>query len=311
MPPAPEPEPGPVPGLVETGDYSDFSEAVAAVPDGGTLRLSTDTVGTIAIDDGRSINVDLAGLTLSADGAEALNVSDGEVLLKNGTVNGTGAVAIRIDTRKSQASAMVTIDPDVVVTDPTNPCILIAGKGATLNTSGQIIGTSTVYPVISGNGAVQSSGVIVNVMGGKVLRDVREDGGHAIYFPSGGQLNVSDGYIAGAEGIYLKSGELVVTGGTIEAFGPKGEYEHNGNGANSTGDALAVENCKYPGGVPKAYVQGGTFISKNGAAVASYAIEGLEPITGFITGGTFSSDVSALCAEGYSAVQDGDSWVVQ
>lgn len=55
MPPSPEDEP------VDSGDYDTIEEAIANVPDGGTLRLSnsTDLEEPLVLD--RDITIDLNG----------------------------------------------------------------------------------------------------------------------------------------------------------------------------------------------------------------------------------------------------------
>ena len=79
------------------------------------------------------------------------------------------------------------------------------------------------------------------------------------------------------------------------------------------GDALVIDNCNYPGGVPSVKVSGGTFSSEHANAIACYKGNGATAdIVKFITGGTFSSEPDAsYIADGYEAVKSGDNWVVQ
>ena len=101
--------------------------------------------------------------------------------------------------------------------------------------------------------------------------------------------------------MYQKAGSLSISGGTLNATGDAAAYAYNGNGANSTGDALVVDTCGYPGGAPTTSVTGGTFTSDNASAVGSYAYgDGNTAETGFVTGGTFDTDVSAFVPEGYT-----------
>jgi hypothetical protein len=146
----------------------------------------------------------------------------------------------------------------------------------------------------------------VNVIGGKITSDVI-----AIYQPQSGSLNISGGIITGSTAVYAKSGTTNITGGTLIGNGEKVDYTYHGSGANATGDALVIDNCGYPGGTPEVSITGGIFNSTNAAAVGSYANGELSPITGFITGGTFSSDPTAHVASGYAANASGGTWEVK
>lgn len=87
---------------------------------------------------------------------------------------------------------------------------------------------------------------------------------------------------------------MTISGGKIIGNGAKADYEFNGNGANTTGDALVIDNCNYPNGIGKVEVTGGNFASMNAKAVGSYAGNGqTEPLVGFVTGGLFSSNPNA------------------
>ena len=81
-----------------------------------------------------------------------------------------------------------------------------------------------------------------------------------MYLPGKTDVNISGGTITGATGIYQKSGTLNITGGTIEGNGAQAENTYNGNGANATGDAVVIDNCGYPGGVPAPSITGDTFL---------------------------------------------------
>ena len=142
---------------------------------------------------------------------------------------------------------------------------------------------------ISTNGTDKSK-PIINVYDGAEITSAKCSG---IYLPSGA-LTVSGGTITGATGIYFKSTDMTISGGKIIGNGAMADYEFNGNGANTTGDALVIDNCNYPNGIGNVEVTGGNFASMNAKAVGSYAGNGqTEPLVGFITGGTFSSNPSA------------------
>ena len=126
----------------------------------------------------------------------------------------------------------------------------------------------------------------------------------AMYLPGSGTTTIEEGAtITGTTGIYLKSGTLNIEGGEITGNGEKTDYQYWDNGCYSTGDALVVDNCGYPGGAPTVNVTGGTFTSTNADAIASYSYGENEPIAHFVHGGYFSSELDrALLEEGKKCV---------
>ena len=224
----------------------------------------------------------------------ALKVTDGTVTIKNGTVSGRVNV---------YDAANVTIEKDVTIK---NKCynsssgygIVVWGDGTygqvgcktpILNIYGKINMAGNNGVVISTNGTDKSK-PIINVYDGAEITSAKCSG---IYLPSGA-LTVSGGTITGATGIYFKSTDMTISGGKIIGNGAMADYKFNGNGANATGDALVIDNCNYPNGIGKVEVTGGNFASMNAKAVGSYAGNGqTEPLVGFVTGGTFSSNPSA------------------
>ena len=67
-----------------------------------------------------------------------------------------------------------------------------------------------------------------------------------------------------------------------------------------------VDTCGYPGGDPAVEIKGGTFKSENAEAVGSYFGNTAEKaLTGFITGGSFSSDPTKYAAGVFTVSKDG------
>lgn len=296
--PTPDPD-----GQVNTSDFNSLADAVAAVPNNGTVVLAADTSAQTVIADGKNVTIDLNGKTLTAEGASALEVTNGSVTLTNGTVAVSGADAIKLDTRVSGGQVELNVGEDVVLTSDTDCCIYVAGN-AVVNVAGKLTVDGT-YCAIQGNGNANSAGTIVNITGGTIsAKDI------AVYLPQDGEVNISGGTITGTSAVYCKSGKLNITGGTFVGNGEKADYVFSGNGCSSTGDALVVDNCNYPGGSPEVSISGGTFTSVNAEAVGSYANGEMPILNNFIVGGTFSSDISALCTEGYKAIQNGSKWTV-
>ncbi len=301
--------------------YSTFEDAFKAAKENDTITLLKNISLKTTIEISKSVTLDLGGFTVTGPKVEvksgqskwyeyiALKVTDGTVTIKNGTVSGRVNV---------YDAANVTIEKDVTIK---NKCynsstsgygIVVWGDGAygqedcktpILNIYGKVNVTGNNGVAISTNGTDKSK-PIINVYDGAEITSAKCSG---IYLPSGA-LTVSGGTITGATGIYFKSTDMTISGGKIIGNGAKAGYEFNGNGANTTGDALVIDNCNYPNGIGNVEVTGGNFASMNAKAVGSYAGNGqTEPLVGFVTGGLFSSDPSAYCAAGMTGVASGNS----
>ena len=147
------------------------------------------------------------------------------------------------------------------------------------------------YYAITGNG--KRSGTEITINGG-LLEGTIVDESAGIYHPQGGTLTINGGTIKGDTGLYIKAGDCICSvgsGATIIATGTKKDYVAMKSGFQSTGDAFLIDNADYPGGEPSADIEGGEFVSAHGAAVASYAKAGFDPIVGFVEGGTFTGAV--------------------
>ena len=119
----------------------------------------------------------------------------------------------------------------------------------------------------------------ITINGGEII----SNNGVGIYKPDAGTLTINGGTISGLTALYVKSGNTTISGGTFNGNGAKAEYTYNGNGCDPTGDALVVDNCGYPGGMPVLSITGGTFNSANAAAIESYAGNGQTEIAkGFV-----------------------------
>ena len=286
--------------------YPTIEAALAAAQENDTITLLKNVSPKTTVEISKSVTLDLGGFTVTGPKVEvksgqskwyeyiALKVTDGTVTIKNGTVSGRVNV---------YDAANVTIEKDVTIK---NICyksssgygIVVWGDGTygqvgcktpILNIYGKINMAGNKGVAISTNGTDKSK-PIINVYDGAEITSAKCSG---IYLPSGA-LTVSGGTITGATGIYFKSTDMTISGGKIIGNGAMADYKFNGNGANATGDALVIDNCNYPNGIGKVEVTGGNFASMSAKAVGSYAGNGqTEPLVGFVTGGTFSSNPSA------------------
>lgn len=292
------------PGAAKIGDteYETLAEAIAAAKAGDTVVLQKDvTIGGYQ-EIRKAITVDLGGNKLtSTDGGFDVYA---DLTVKNG----------RMETVKwaawVQGGADLVIEKDVSImttsTEGNKGGITVQNAGSSVTVFGKVEAAGGA--AVSGIGNKDDGGVIINIEDGAV---VKCDNGIGIYFPNTSELNIKGGTISGATGVYVKSGKTTVTGGTIIGTGAKDDYKFNGNGADATGDAFVVDTCGYPGGDPVVEIKGGTFKSENAAAVGSYFGNTAEKaLTGFITGGSFSSDPTKYAAADYKVTTENGVFTV-
>jgi hypothetical protein len=152
------------------------------------------------------------------------------------------------------------------------------------------------YYAVAGNGNRRNGTIVIN---GGTLQGTEVNDCCGIFNPLGAsQVTVNAGTIKGAMCVVLKSGNLVVNGGTFEANGVDAAYKYSGNGYENTGDCIFIESCNYPGGNPTATVRGGTFTSAANHAFGSYAGGANPPerLTGFVKTGTVTVDAGDTSA---------------
>lgn len=255
----------------------------------------------ISINNGNSITLNLNGKTLTLKGC-SIEIKNGTLTVENGSVVSDND-AFRV---VSAGSAILNIEANTEVKAVDN-AVYIKCPGAVLNTKGNLTSTGGTYATIQGNGSTGSGNVKVNILGGKITSKAE-----GVYFPNTTELNISDGTISGTTAVYHKSGKLTISGGELKGTGTKANYVHNSNGCDATGDALVIEASDYPGGVPEVSITGGTFTSKNNKAVGYYQQSATYKLKNekFISGGTFSTDVSSYVANGLVCKKISDSYKV-
>ncbi|MBQ9952782.1 MAG: S-layer homology domain-containing protein [Clostridia bacterium] len=321
-------------------EFTSLKDAINAAQPDDIVKLFDNYSNYRAIQIGKSITLDLNGYNIERTfGGIAVDITAGDVVITgNGKISGS-ADGVRVDD-----DATLTLEEGVIVEGRDGHGIYTEGKltidGATITATeygvalysgdewaaslemldGSVSGAcgvaayaktdvtvkgGTISGTVAGlSGEGGSHDTTFNIEGGTI----QSEDGVGIYHPQNGKLNISGGTVIGATGINMKSGELNITGGTIKGNGEKADYSFVGGGFNSTGDALVIESCGYPGGAPKATITGGTFESENATAVASYAGNNVtETVTDFVSGGTYSDNsAESHLADGYALKLNGD-----
>ena len=290
--------------IITSGKYKLFDDV-----SNNRISIGHAISGTVNAD------IDLGGYTLAIKGDSKYCAfifssykSDNVITFRNGTI------LERADNPDNLSSSLISINKankmifkpnlNIVCVKPNTTAILVENDGQ-LESSANI--TTKKGTAIQTNGSTTTADAAITITGGNITSD-----NVAIYLPSG-KLSISGGTITGTTAVYTKGHNVTISGGTLVGKGKAADYAYNGSGCNPTGDALVVDSCNYPSGVPFVEISGGNFISEKNKAVGSYYGNGVTtPVTGFITGGTFSSDPSAYVASGNPVVNNNNgTWTVE
>ncbi|WP_458407698.1 stalk domain-containing protein [Anaerotignum sp.] len=161
-------------------------------------------------------------------------------------------------------------------------------KATTLSVKSGEISVTGDAMAIAGNAHYDNTEIIIS--GGEIT----SADGVAVYHPQEGKLEITGGSIKGTSGVYVKAGDVEISGnaeieGTAEA-----DFDATNNGANGTGAAVVVETnvAGGYGSAPKIEITGGTFTAAGDAVpVQNEAAADEAVVTGFISGGTFSASL--------------------
>lgn len=295
------------PVVAKIGDkgYASLKDAINAIAADGmprTIQLVTDIADQEALEiaeSNKSITIDMNGHKITAKENQPFNVTGNNVNL---AFTGTGEIVNANNGYQGVSmrgeNGHLTIGAGVTLTEAT---VFVRGKNNTVDINGKINVTGE-QAAIQTNGDDTNTGNVINVNDPAVITS--ED--NAIYAAGDANYNINGGTITGASGVYIKSGKLTVTDGTIAATGAQAPYTDNNNGGNATGDGIIIDNCGYPGGAPEVSIKGGTITSENADPVASYSRNGQPKLTGFIYAGLYNKEFDAsLLASGYVLQSNG------
>lgn len=301
--------------------YFSVDPRYLTVFNGETVKLRKDVeTNQIYVPNGYKGSIDLNGHDLSLNGYAFVGYNSTSSSYADLTIKNTGAAATLTGLKSNYQTLEVydygklTIGENVTVTTEAAWTLVphayntIDIYGTVTNTYSQNSdGESDSGYAISGN-ARWSMGTVINVYDDAV---VSAPYGNAIYQPHDGTLNVYGGTVSGLTAIYARTGNVNISGGTISANGDVTAASAVANGADPTGDALAIQvYTESYGAAPKVSITGGTFNSEKGSPVAAYwtkAIDEAQVPTKFITGGNYNKAINrSLIADGYERDDDGN-----
>lgn len=297
--------------------YATLQEAVDAATAGQTVTVINDVDMTsgknITVKTGQDIVLDMNGHSIKGANADYKNILvSGKLTLKDSKENSTGKIYSEDPYKRGVYDKAL---------------IYVAGNGEFVMESGHIntvltnsvdngqfaigsfdnckvtINGGTIeggYSAISGYGDPNDN-TTVTINGGTLICPMD----YAIYHPQPGKLTVNKGatIYGGAGAICMKSGELEINGGTLTSKG-KGNTGNWGDGTGGLGNA-ALNFCK-PYGDVTATIKGGTITAEGDAVLIDAQPTADKKVSLAISGGTYSSDVSQYCVEGFTATPNAD-----
>lgn len=283
---------------IGTQGYATLQEAIDAAKSGDTIVLKKSISATEIGEkkqlqfekEAMNLTLDLNQNTITAEAGEAIAVNAANITLtvKNGTIKNfaNGKYSDGVYAYKESNNLTLTFE-NIVLESRTQG---LAVQGLTSNSN-------------------------VNIVNSKIT-STEELG---IYYPpKSGTLTITDSEITGVTGIVVKGSNLVVVGdktvisGTGPNVDPDTYYTGATDGSSSlteTGDALYIESGYNDRDITVA-VKGGSFTSAKAQAVRMFIKNGETTTVKRevkVTGGTFSSDVSAYCEKNYYTERNEDN----
>ena len=235
-------------------------------------------------------------------------------LTNSSTASGTSNVVVRVEggTATTPAASTANIKGGKVVSNGTP--VFVAYPGATVNVSGgDLVGSGLAC--IAGNGSEGMGGTTINISGGTLTAKPYDDTSAAcgIYHPNEGTLTITGGTINvnNGVGVLMRGGEMTMTGGEINATGDATRTGSVGDTNQKIGVSGVIfdRDANYPAVATTsikiddvAKVSGAKaaveLINDNNVADAKSAFK--------LQGGTYSSDISKYCVEGFTSTPNAD-----
>lgn len=298
--------------------YATLQAAVDAATAGQTVTVLNDvdmtTGSNLTVKAGQNIVLDMNGHSIKGANSPTNNINVlGKLTLKDSKENSTGKIYAEtpyVANVYSYGLIWVMDKGEFVMESGYVKAVIpedtphkgqfgiVVNNGSKVTINGGTIEVG--WSAITGEGgAAEPTTVTVN--GGTLI----STSDFAIYHPQNGKLIINkDATIYGAGGaIAMRGGELEVNGGVLTSKG-KGDTGTWGNGTGDMNNA-ALNFCK-PYRDVTATIKGGTITAEGDAVlIDAQSTEG-KNVDIYISGGTYSSDVSKYCAAGFTATPNTD-----
>ena len=297
-----------------------------------TLDDDVTLASTWYISDGKTYTLNLNGHTLLG-GSPVIQLTHGKLIINGvGTVKEStpyfGAVLIKGSKNESdenysvlEVNSNVTLEGWAPIFVDQNAAkaygVSVTVNGATLNAKKDTTGAGGAGIYVNGQITDENNAPVISLTNTKIC-DV-DNASQGMYLAGYATTTLTNCDITGMTGVEIRAGKLTVSGGAITGTATPVTVTPNGNGSTTAGAgvALAQHTTKLPvivtieNATVKGYtgvyesnpqnndsasiekvnltISGGNFEAINNGTNAVYS----EDCTNFISGGTFSSDVSA------------------
>jgi hypothetical protein len=296
--------------------YATLQEAVDAATVGQTVTVINDVDMTsgknITVKEGQDIVLDMNGHSIKGSNADYKNIHVfGKLTLKDSKENSTGKIYSEDPYKSGVDKALIYVDNNgafvmesghinTVLPNSVNNGQFAIGsfENSTVTINGGTIEGG--YSAITGFGD-PTDNTTITINGGTLICPMD----YAIYHPQPGKLTVNEGatIYGGAGAICMKQGKLEINGGVLTSKGV-GDTGSWGDGTGNLGNA-ALNFCK-PYGNVSATIKGGTITAEGDAVLIDAQPTAGKEVSLAISGGTYSSDVSKYCVEGFTSTPNED-----
>ena len=260
-----------------------LQEAVTKAADNTIVRLlqtyDASGKGTLTIDNGKKITLDLGGYTLTLS---RFDLKHGQLTVQNGDVECSGQAfnvyAAPASDDSSDYYTKLTLAKDATINAAFAICLFPApnsnyGANSAIEVYGEIKNGGIFVSGNLGNDTASAADIVasgkvptIHIYEGAVVTSSTEAQGIAMNGLA--YVTVDGGTITGSEAIGVKRGKLTVNGGT---FISNGKYvdpaEANNNGTENTGATISITSTYNYAGTIDVTIKGGTFTSEKASAV--------------------------------------------
>lgn len=277
-----------------------LSDGVKTVLDlnGYTLTVPEDG-SAIALKDAANLTV-LNGIIDASDTTkDVITVSGSNLTMSGVTIAGVGDDAIDIRDTGTNNSCVRLFGCNIAIK---YAAVYVLGNGSADDGYTQVIVEDCIfnsdYIAIMGNGSSGNGGTDVQIYNSTLTGKYA-----AVYQPQSDSITrATNSTLTGFSGVVIKGGDLVVTDCEIYGIGEEDEIKAPSyvmSGFADTGDALYIEDGY---GVPITVTITGeeTVLSSDAANAVCVFEENSTLVSVTITGGKYSSDVSAYVPDGYT-----------
>lgn len=276
-------------------------EGVNTVLDMNGFTVTGPATGSIIkMADGASLTVlngDFVGVT--SNDSSPISLTGATLTLSDVNISGVKKDAIDITDQADGADSCIRLfDCDI---DAERCAVFLRGDGTDKDGKTQVIIENSViksnYIAVTGSGNQVSWGTDLEIYRSQITGKYA-----AVYQPqSESSVRITDSTLSGITGVVIKGGEMAIKDCTITGTGATSEIFEpavNLSGFTDTGDGVYID-CSYQKDVFVQISGDKTNISSaNGQAVRVFDESNLYAFVE-ITGGTYSTDVTALVSDGY------------